>query len=65
MRPPAVEAMVRDMAVQAFRALGCDGMARVDFCLTPDMRAFVSARRLSGRFIKQTVDKKRADPPTS
>ena len=63
MLPPAVEAMMRDMAVQAFRALGCDGMARVGFCLTPDMRAFVSARRLSERFIKQTVDKTRVDSP--
>ncbi|MGI3899142.1 MAG: D-alanine--D-alanine ligase family protein [Janthinobacterium lividum] len=40
--PPEVESAMRDMAAQAFRALGCDGMARVDFFLTPDMRAFVN-----------------------
>lgn len=32
--PPEVEAVMRDMAARAFRAVGCDGMARVDFFLT-------------------------------
>ncbi len=40
--PPAVEATMREMAGRAFRALGCDGMARVDFFLTPDMQFFVN-----------------------
>lgn len=40
--PPEVEAAMRDMAVNAFRALGCDGMARVDFFLTADMRFIVN-----------------------
>jgi len=40
--PPAVEAAIRAMAGRAFRALGCDGMARVDFFLTEDMRFVVN-----------------------
>jgi D-alanine-D-alanine ligase len=31
-----VEGRVRAMAAKAFRAVGCDGMARVDFFVTPD-----------------------------
>lgn len=34
--PPEVESAMRDMAANAFRALGCDGMARVDFFLKED-----------------------------
>jgi D-alanine-D-alanine ligase len=30
------------MAARAFRALGCDGMARVDFFLGPDMKFVVN-----------------------
>jgi D-alanine-D-alanine ligase len=30
------------MATQAFRALGCDGMARADFFVTKDMRILVN-----------------------
>jgi len=40
--PPEVEAGMRDMAARAFRAVGCDGMARVDFFLTPDMQFLVN-----------------------
>ena len=40
--PPEVEGAMRDMAARAFRALGCDSMARVDFFLTADMRVFVN-----------------------
>ncbi len=40
--PPEVEATLRDIAAEAFRALGCDGMARVDFFLAPDGRVFVN-----------------------
>jgi D-alanine-D-alanine ligase len=35
--PPEVEAAMRDMAAKAFRAVGCDAMARVDFFLMPDL----------------------------
>ena len=35
--PAEVEAAMRDTAVKAFRAVGCDAMARVDFFLMPDM----------------------------
>jgi len=35
--PPEVEAGMRAMAAKAFRAVGCDAMARVDFFLMPDM----------------------------
>ncbi|MFA1623356.1 D-alanine--D-alanine ligase family protein [Rhizobium mongolense] len=40
--PPEVEAGMRDMAARAFRAVGCDSMARVDFFLTPDMQFLVN-----------------------
>ncbi|MCV9996877.1 D-alanine--D-alanine ligase [Pararhizobium sp. YC-54] len=33
---------LRSMAQSAFRALGCDGMARVDFFVRPDMSAVVN-----------------------
>jgi len=35
--PEAVEARIRETAAKAFRAVGCDAMARVDFFVTPDM----------------------------
>lgn len=35
--PKEVEDRMREAARLAFKALGCDGMARVDFFLTPDM----------------------------
>jgi D-alanine-D-alanine ligase len=34
--PPAVQAQVQSLAVDAFEALGCEGLARVDFFLRPD-----------------------------
>lgn len=40
--PAEVEAEMRDMAAKAFRAVGCDGMARVEFFLTSDMRFVVN-----------------------
>lgn len=40
--PPELEAKMREMAAKAFKALGCDGMARVDFFLTADMQALVN-----------------------
>lgn len=40
--PEGVEDKVRDMAAQAFRALGCDGMARADFFVTEDLRILVN-----------------------
>lgn len=33
---------MREMAARAFRAVGCDGMARVDFFLTSDMRFVIN-----------------------
>jgi D-alanine-D-alanine ligase len=33
---------MRAMAAKAFRALGCDGMARVDFFLMPDMTFLIN-----------------------
>ena len=35
--PPGIEDRIRETAAKAFRAVGCDGMARVDFFVTPDM----------------------------
>jgi D-alanine-D-alanine ligase len=40
--PLEVETAMRDMAAKAFRALGCDGMARVDFFLMPDMTFLIN-----------------------
>jgi D-alanine-D-alanine ligase len=40
--PPEVESRIRQTAALAFRALGCDGMARVDFFLTADMTFLVN-----------------------
>lgn len=40
--PQEIEDRIRDVAAKAFQALGCDGMARVDFFLTPDMRFLVN-----------------------
>lgn len=40
--PPEVEVDMRATAGRAFRTLGCDGMARVDFFLMPDMRFVIN-----------------------
>ncbi|TPI45460.1 D-alanine--D-alanine ligase [Mesorhizobium sp. B2-9-1] len=40
--PQEVEDAMRDAAARAFRALGCDGMARVDFFLMPDMHFLIN-----------------------
>jgi D-alanine-D-alanine ligase len=40
--PEEIEAGIRAMAAKAFRAVGCDSMARVDFFVTPDMRFLVN-----------------------
>lgn len=40
--PPDVESQMRATAGDAFRALGCDGMARVDFFLRQDMSFVVN-----------------------
>ncbi|PDQ17604.1 D-alanine--D-alanine ligase A [Mesorhizobium sanjuanii] len=40
--PPGIEAGIREIAAKAFRAVGCDGMARVDFFLTADMHYLVN-----------------------
>ncbi|MET0576132.1 MAG: D-alanine--D-alanine ligase A, partial [Mesorhizobium sp.] len=40
--PEDIEDSLRVMAAQAFRAVGCDGMARVDFFVTAQMRLLVN-----------------------
>jgi D-alanine-D-alanine ligase len=40
--PGEIEERIRAMAAEAFRALGCDGMARADFFVTRDMRILVN-----------------------
>lgn len=40
--PEATENEIRAMAARAFRALGCDAMARADFFVTSDMRILVN-----------------------
>lgn len=39
---PAVSERVRELAVQAFEALGCEGLARCDFFVTADGRVLVN-----------------------
>jgi D-alanine-D-alanine ligase len=40
--PSEVESLIRKLAADAFRAVGCDAMARVDFFVTADMRILVN-----------------------
>ena len=40
--PPEIESNIRELAANAFRAVGCDAMARVDFFVTADMRILVN-----------------------
>lgn len=40
--PGAIEAEIRETAAKAFRALGCDAMARVDFFVRPDMTFLIN-----------------------
>ncbi len=40
--PEALVKRVQDLSVRAFRALGCEAMARVDFFLRPDMSVVVN-----------------------
>ena len=40
--PPAALEEIRGLAVAAFRAIDCSGMARVDFFLTPEGRLFLN-----------------------
>jgi D-alanine-D-alanine ligase len=40
--PKAVVKRVQDMSARAFRALGCEAMARIDFFLLPDMRVVIN-----------------------
>ncbi len=40
--PAAVTQHIRTMSQRAFRALGCDSMARIDFFVRPDMSAVVN-----------------------
>ncbi|WP_345518248.1 D-alanine--D-alanine ligase family protein [Nocardioides conyzicola] len=40
--PPDVTAQVQELAVRAFEAVGCEGLARVDFFVLPDGRVVVN-----------------------
>ena len=40
--PGEVESHMKELAAKAFRALGCDGMARVDFFVTQDMNVLIN-----------------------
>ena len=40
--PQEIEDRIREIAARAFRAVGCDGMARVDVFVTADMRVLVN-----------------------
>jgi D-alanine-D-alanine ligase len=40
--PEEVEGTIRAMAAKAFRAVGCDGMARVDFFVTSELRILIN-----------------------
>jgi len=40
--PPEVEERLKALALRAFRAVGCDAMARVDFFVTADFEVFLN-----------------------
>ncbi|MDQ1463813.1 MAG: D-alanine-D-alanine ligase [Actinomycetota bacterium] len=40
--PPEIEAKIRELAVMAFEALSCEGLARVDFFVTPAHQVLVN-----------------------
>ncbi|PBC03409.1 D-alanine--D-alanine ligase family protein [Mesorhizobium sp. WSM3860] len=40
--PDTIESEIRETAAKAFRALGCDAMARVDFFVRPDMTFLIN-----------------------
>jgi D-alanine-D-alanine ligase len=40
--PREIEDKIRATAAKAFRVVGCDAMARVDFFVTPDMRVLIN-----------------------
>jgi D-alanine-D-alanine ligase len=40
--PPAVSEKVRSLSIEAFRALGCEGLARIDFFLREDGKLLVN-----------------------
>jgi D-alanine-D-alanine ligase len=40
--PPDIEGKIRETAAKAFRVVGCDAMARVDFFVTPDDRVLIN-----------------------
>jgi D-alanine-D-alanine ligase len=40
--PPAQIAEIQRLAVETFRCLNCEGLARVDFFLTPDNQLYVN-----------------------
>jgi D-alanine-D-alanine ligase len=40
--PVQIETEIQAVAARAFRALGCDSMARVDFFVTADMRYLIN-----------------------
>ena len=40
--PQGIEGSIQEIAAKAFRAVGCDGMARVDFFVTADMQILVN-----------------------
>jgi len=39
---PVISALVQEWAVKAFEAIGCEGLARVDVFVTPDLRVVVN-----------------------
>jgi D-alanine-D-alanine ligase len=53
--PPEVEAAMRDTAAKAFRAVGCDAMARVDFFLMPDMTFVINELNTIPGFTETSV----------
>lgn len=40
--PREIESNIRETAAKAFRVVGCDAMARVDFFVTPDLRVLIN-----------------------
>jgi D-alanine-D-alanine ligase len=53
--PPRVAARLTDLAAQAFQALGCEGLARVDFFVRPDGSVLVNELNTMPGFTPQSM----------
>jgi len=53
--PPEIARAISDAAITAFEALGCEGLARVDFFLTEDNRVIINELNTMPGFTSMSV----------